>query len=66
MREVIAAVEEVTGLTVAVREGPRREGDPAILFADAGEARQTLRWIPRRSDLRNIVSTARRWLMTRP
>lgn len=61
IREVIAKVEEVTGLTVAVKEGPRRVGDPPILFADEGKAREMLRWDPIRSDLRNIVSSAWRW-----
>jgi UDP-arabinose 4-epimerase len=61
IREVIATIEEVTGLPVAVREGPRRMGDPAILFADAGKAQEMLRWFPRRSDLRNIVGSAWRW-----
>jgi UDP-arabinose 4-epimerase len=61
VREVIATVEAVTSLTVAVREGPRRVGDPAMLWADAGKAREILGWNPRRSDLQYIISTAWRW-----
>jgi UDP-arabinose 4-epimerase len=61
IREVIATVEEVTGLPVAVRDGPRRAGDPPVLFADAGKAREMLGWRPGRSDLRTIVDSAWLW-----
>lgn len=61
IREVIATVEEVTGLPVAVTDGPRRAGDPPVLFADARKAREMLGWRPGRSDLRTIVDSAWRW-----
>src|SRR5258707_2087463 len=35
VREVIAAVEEVTGKKVPVKEGPRRAGDPPVLVASS-------------------------------
>src|SRR6185503_11770199 len=35
VQEVISAAEKVTGKKVKVVEGPRREGDPARLVADA-------------------------------
>ena len=47
VREVIAAVEQVTGRTVAFEEVPRRPGDPAILVADAELARTRLGWVPK-------------------
>src|SRR5204862_8037507 len=31
VREVVRMAEEITGKRVAVREGPRREGDPPVL-----------------------------------
>src|SRR4029077_10380897 len=37
VREVIRAVEEVTGKRVPVKEGPRRAGDPAILVASSAK-----------------------------
>ena len=61
VRDVIAAVERATGLTVARRSAPRRAGDPAILYASAKRIRQDLGWIPRRPALDTIVVDAWRW-----
>jgi UDP-glucose-4-epimerase GalE len=61
-REVIAAVERVTGRRVPVRAAPRRPGDPAELVADASRFRCELGWQPRLSDPDTIVATAWRWL----
>jgi UDP-glucose-4-epimerase GalE len=61
VREVVHAVEEVTGKKVPYKVGPRREGDPAALVADSTRLQQTLGWTPRSSDLKNIVDTAWRF-----
>jgi UDP-glucose 4-epimerase/UDP-arabinose 4-epimerase len=61
VREVVRAVEEVTGKKVPYKVGPRREGDPAALVADSTRLRQALGWTPRSSDLKNIVDTAWRF-----
>jgi UDP-arabinose 4-epimerase len=61
IREVIAAVEEVSGRRVPVVEGPRRLGDPATLVASAAHAREKLGWNPQLSDTRIIMETAWRW-----
>ena len=60
VKEVISAVEEVTGITLQKRMCPRRPGDPPVLVADASRARQVLKWSPSRS-LRDIVSSAWQW-----
>jgi UDP-arabinose 4-epimerase len=60
IREVLSAVEQVTGRQVPVRFGPRRAGDPPALVAHPDMARQTLGFHPRHSTLSNIVATA--WL----
>jgi UDP-arabinose 4-epimerase len=65
VREVIAAVERVTGRTVPRHEAPRRPGDPPELVADAGLAWSLLDWRPTHSDLDTIVRTALAW-ETRP
>ncbi|MGI9018295.1 MAG: UDP-glucose 4-epimerase GalE [Euzebya sp.] len=49
VREVLAAVQQVTGRTIDVREAAPRPGDPAELVADATLARQVLGWQPTRS-----------------
>jgi UDP-glucose-4-epimerase GalE len=61
-REVIAAVERVTGRHVPMKAAPRRPGDPAELVADASRFRGEFGWQPRLSDPDRIVATAWRWL----
>jgi UDP-glucose-4-epimerase GalE len=66
VRDVVAAVERVTGRTVEKRIGPRRPGDPAVLYASAERLRQDLGWAPRRAALDTIVEDAWRWHSRRP
>lgn len=58
VREVVAAVEEVTGRKVPRVVGPRREGDPPALVANSDKLQEKLGWKPRYTDLRDIVRTA--------
>jgi UDP-glucose 4-epimerase len=58
VREVISAVEEVTGKKVPYKIGARREGDPPALVADSTKLQRTLGWKPRYLGLRDIVKTA--------
>jgi UDP-glucose 4-epimerase len=66
VREVLQAVERVTGRAVPHRAAPRRAGDPAILYASAARIRSQLGWQPRRPDLDTIVADAWRWHSTHP
>jgi UDP-glucose-4-epimerase GalE len=61
VKEVIAAVERVTGLTVPVVFGDRRPGDPAALISDASKARDDLNWQPQFAQIDEIVRTAWAW-----
>ena len=61
VREVVAAVEKVTGRAVRLQETGRRAGDPPALVADAREAAATLGWKPRYAELETIVEHAVRW-----
>jgi UDP-arabinose 4-epimerase len=61
VREVIRAVEEVTGKLVPQRLAPRRDGDPPVLVADISKARRILKWKPHASDLQTIVNSAWDW-----
>jgi UDP-glucose-4-epimerase GalE len=61
VREVLRAVEEVSGRPVPFREAPRRAGDPPALVASPLRARCELGWEPRYVDLREVVRTAWRW-----
>jgi UDP-glucose-4-epimerase GalE len=58
VKEVLAAVERVTGKPVPHIIGPRREGDPPLLVADSTKLQTTLGWKPTRADLDRIVSDA--------
>ena len=62
VREVIAAVERVSGRAVPVRLAPRRAGDPPVLVADPHKARDALGWSARRG-LDEIVASALKWHM---
>lgn len=60
-REVITAVEKITGKKLNVIVSPRRPGDPAQIYADNTKARNILGWEPKYSDLETIVETAWKW-----
>jgi UDP-glucose 4-epimerase len=66
VRQIIAAVEKVTGRTVPIKEGPRREGDPPSLYADASKAQAELGWKVKFADIDSIVATAWRWHRDHP
>lgn len=61
VRQVIDAVERISGKTVPVTAGERRAGDPPILIADASKAMKELGWKPVMSDLDTIIRTAWNW-----
>jgi UDP-glucose-4-epimerase GalE len=61
VREVIAAVETVSGNQVPARESARRAGDPPELVADARLAADVLGWKARLPGLETIVAHAWRW-----
>ena len=58
VKEVLAAVERVTGKKAPHTIGPRREGDPPSLVADSSKLQKTLGWRPKRADLDGIVRDA--------
>ncbi len=66
VKDVIAAVEAVSGRVVPVRYGPRRPGDPARLVASSERIKAEAGWAPRFGELRAIVQTAYDWRRTHP
>jgi UDP-glucose 4-epimerase len=69
VREVLRAVERAAGAPLAIREEPRRAGDPPVLVARADRIRATLGWQPAHDDLDVIVRTSLAWerrLLTHP
>lgn len=61
VREIIAAVEEVSGRRVPVEIQERRPGDPPVLVADASLAGKELGWKPVYLDIRETVRSAWNW-----
>lgn len=61
VRQVIDTVRKVSGVDFAVREGPRRAGDPASVVARADKIRELLGWEPAHADLEEIVRGAYEW-----
>lgn len=62
VKEIISAVEEVTGRKVPVQYGPRRAGDPPELLADPRLAKELLGWEAAHRDVRDMVRTAWTWI----
>jgi UDP-glucose 4-epimerase len=63
VREVLAAASEVVGRPIAHAFGPRRAGDPPVLVASNGRAREQLGWEPERSTLPEMIGSA--WALRR-
>ena len=66
VREVIETVQRVTGRTVPWTLGPRRPGDPAVLYAAPHKAQAELHWTPQYPELESIVGTAWEWHRNHP
>lgn len=66
VREVISAVESVTGRRVPTEEAARRSGDPPTLIASSEASRRVLGWRPQFEDLRVILETAWDWRSRHP
>ncbi|MEH1925113.1 UDP-glucose 4-epimerase GalE [Nostoc sp.] len=61
VREVIAAAEEVTGISILVEERDRRPGDPPILIGTSEKVRTILGWQPQYPSIQDIVAHAWQW-----
>ena len=61
VREVLSAVESVTGKSLNAEDTPRRPGDPAELVADSSRLRELTGWTPKLDNLEAIVASALDW-----
>jgi len=64
VKEVVATAKKVTGMSIQMEYAPRREGDAAVLVAEAKLAEQELNWKPR-FGLSDMVKHAWRFFTTR-
>ena len=65
VKELLSAIEAVSGKSFPVEYVGRREGDSPMLVADNGKARSVLGWQPR-FDLTAIIETAWNWHSSEP
>lgn len=61
VREVVRAVERVSGQSLPVREEERRAGDPPAIVANSERLKSKLNWQPEFDDLDLIVRSAYAW-----
>jgi UDP-glucose 4-epimerase len=66
VRAVLEAIERVGGRPVPYTVGPRRPGDPGVLFASSERIKRELGWRPGFEEIETIVETAWRWRETHP
>jgi UDP-glucose 4-epimerase len=61
VKQVIDTAQNVTGRSIKMVQGPRREGDPALLVGSSDKAKKFLDWKPQFTDLASIIETAWIW-----
>ena len=61
VKQIVAAVERLSGRAVPVKEGSRRTGDASTLVADASQAFRVLGWTPKYTTLDDIIAAALNW-----
>ena len=66
VKEILDAVGDVVGKKVPFEEAARREGDPPSLYADASKAEKELGWIPKYTNVRDIIASAWKWHQSHP
>ena len=66
VREIIDAVQAVTGLNVPIIEAGRRAGDPPALFADSTKAQKELGWQIQHTNIQSIIASAWKWHKSNP
>jgi UDP-glucose 4-epimerase len=66
VREIIDAVRGVVGRPFTVEVGPRRDGDPPSLYADASKIERELGWRARHTDVTETVRSALAWFERHP
>ena len=66
VRQVIDVARSVTGAEIAVREAPRRPGDPPALVAASERIRAELGWEARKPELEQMIGDAWAFAQARP
>ena len=59
--DVLRAIKKISGKDFPVEIKPRRDGDPAMIYADNTKAKEVIGFNPKYSDIDTIVKTAWQW-----
>jgi UDP-glucose 4-epimerase len=62
VKQIVESVERVTGKTLPIAYGERREGDPPALIADTTRAKELLGWDPVNSTIDQMIDSAWSWM----
>lgn len=66
VKQIVDAVERVTGQKLPVTYGDRRPGDPPALIADTTKAQELLGWNPIHSTMDEMIGSAWTWIQAHP
>jgi len=66
VREVLEAVQRVTGSGFEIVESPRRAGDAVALYADPSEIKNDLGWSPEYPTIEQMIGHAHAWMSANP
>ncbi len=61
VRQIIDSAKKVTGVDFTVVEEARRAGDPAVLIASSEKIRVELGWVPKHSNVEEVIDNAWKW-----
>ena len=64
--QIIEAGRAVTGHTIPAEMGPRRPGDPPMLYADPSKIKNELGWQAKCTDIKQMVADAWGWFKNNP
>ncbi|MGB0766360.1 MAG: UDP-glucose 4-epimerase GalE [Phycisphaeraceae bacterium] len=64
--QIIEAGREVTGHPIPAEMGPRRPGDPPMLYADPSKIKNELGWEAKCKDIKQMVADAWAWFKNNP
>ena len=66
VKQIVDAVERITGRELPVVYGDRRPGDPPALIADTTRAEELVGWNPVRSTMDEMIGSAWAWMQGHP
>ena len=66
VKELLETARQVTGAKIPAEVGPRRPGDPPVLYADPSRIRDELGWQAKITSVETMIESAWRWFRSHP